>query len=349
MRIGTIKVLLLASVAMSLFPGCRRGDQSTADRAGENAVPYVEKIHDDLEGIISDDAVVQVLAEGFEWTEGPLWLPGHDVLLFTDIPANSIYRWHQERGTTLYLRPSGYTGDTGRGGEEGANGLLLDDEGRLVLCQHGDRRIARMNAPLHDPVPEFETLAATWEGKRYNSPNDAVLHSNGDLYFTDPPYGLERGAEDPAKEIPFQGVFVLRTNGKVDLLTDELSRPNGIGFAPDEHTLYVANSDKQAALVMAYDVGDNGTLSRGRVFADMSEAVKHDKGLPDGMAVHSLGYVFATGPGGVWVFGPEGTLLGKVRTLQATSNCTLGNNEGFLYITADMYVQRVALNPKGAG
>jgi gluconolactonase len=329
----------------STYSGCARkgDDNSSADDNEVRTAPYVEKLHPDLGSVMPDQAAVEVLADGFEWSEGPLWVPSHNFLLFTDIPNNSVLRWREGAGTDLYLRPSGYTGHEPRAGEGGANGLVLGSDGRLILCQHGDRRIAVMEAPLDAPESEFTTLTASWKGKRYNSPNDAVLHSNGTLYFTDPPYGLEDGVTDPKKELNFQGVFMLASDGAVHLLTDEFTRPNGIALSPDENTMYIANSDPKHAVVMAFDVGEDGKIGNGRLFADMNAEARSEKGLPDGMVVHSKGYVFATGPGGVWIFTEEGDLLGKVRTGVATANCTLGNDEGYLYITADMYLMRVAL------
>jgi len=243
----------------------------------------------------------------------------------------------------LYLKPAGFTREQQREGEEGSNGLLLDPNGKLVLCQHGDRRVAVMNAPLDHPAPDFITLAGQFEGKMLNSPNDAVYHSNGDLYFTDPPYGLEKGEEDPEKELDFQGVYVLKKDGTLVLLTEELSRPNGIGLSPDEKTLYVANSDPERAIWMAYDLLPDGTLGEGRIFYDVTDLAGQEKGLPDGLKVHSSGTLFATGPGGIFIFSPEGKHLATIKTTEATANCAFDETESTLYITADMYLQRVRL------
>jgi gluconolactonase len=200
-----------------------------------------------------------------------------------------------------------------------------------------------MQSPLNDPGPNFLSLAATYDGKRFNSPNDAVYRSNGDLYFTDPPYGLPEQADDPAKELPFQGVYKLDTNGKVTLLTSEFSRPNGIAFSPDESKLYVANSDPQHAIWKVFDVSADGTLANGREFFDATSMVGTEKGLPDGLKVSRKGTLFATGPGGVFLFDATGAMLGKIKTGEATSNCALNSDESYLYITADSYLLRVAL------
>ncbi len=303
----------------------------------------LEAYDDTFWELVSQDAPLEILAEGHEWTEGPLWVSADSMLLFTDIPRNAVYRWKEGSGTTIYLEPSGYLGENFKGQEPGANGLLLDSTGALVLCQHGERQIARMTHPLDHPQPEYEVLAATFEGKRFNSPNDAVYKSNGDLYFTDPPYGLPEQAEDPGKQLPFQGVYRLGTDGKVTLLTDEFSRPNGIAFSPDEKVLYIANSDPEKALWKAFDVNREGLLENGRLLFDATDQVPGHKGLPDGLKVDDRGNLFATGPGGVFVFSDGGRLLGRIHTGQATSNCALNEDGGYLYITADSYLLRLRL------
>ena len=293
--------------------------------------------------IVPENAKIELLAEGFEWTEGPLWLEKEEKLLFSDIPKNSIFEWSEKGGKKLFLKPAGYTGFIEREGEPGSNGLLLSPEGKLVLCQHGDRRMAIMMADLLNPKAEYKTLADKFEGKRFNSPNDAVYHTNGDLYFTDPPYGLEKNANDPAKELGFQGVYRLDKNGKVTLLTKELSRPNGIAFSPDFKKLYVANSDPERAIWMVYDVDREGLLVNGVVFYDITEKVGDLKGLPDGMKVHKNGWIFATGPGGVLIFTPDAKHLGTIFTGEATANCAFNEDYSVLYITADDYLLRVKL------
>jgi gluconolactonase len=244
------------------------------------------------------------------------------------------------------MKPSGYTGVADYGREPGSNGLTLDAEGRVVFCEHGDRRISRMERDGGK-----RTLADNYQGKRFNSPNDAAFHSNGDLYFTDPPYGLPKQAADPRRELDFCGVYRWsRKDGTVTLLTRELSRPNGIAFSPDERTLYVANSDPQRAIWMAYPVKADGTLDAGRVFADVTSSVGPAmRGLPDGLKVDRGGAVFATGPGGVYVFAPGGKLLGRIDTGQATANCGWGEDGSTLYLTADSYLCRIRTKTKGAG
>ncbi len=294
--------------------------------------------------IIARDAKIEIIAEGHAWTEGPLWVESEGMLLYADIPANAIYQWKNGDKATVYLHHSGYLEDDFQGSEPGANGLLLNQNGELVLCQHGLRQMAKMNAPINSPKPSFLTLTSHFNGKRYNSPNDAAFKSNGDLYFTDPPYGLPGGENDATKELPYQGVFKVDSAGNVTLLTDEFTRPNGLAFSPDEKKLYVANSDPEHAIWKVFDVNEDGNIVNGRIFYDATALTSKEKGLPDGLKIDSNGYIFATGPGGVFVFEPSGKILGKILTGQATSNCALNNDESVLFITADSYVLKVDLN-----
>jgi gluconolactonase len=320
---------------------------------GQTAPPAdsmrIERLDAALDRLIASDAKVEVLAQGHDWTEGPLWIKSGGYLLFSDIPKNSIYRWKEGEGEKLYLQPSGYTGKEPRGGETGSNGLILDREGRLVMCQHGDRRMARMEAPLDAPKPQFTPLAVRYQGKRFNSPNDAVFRSNGDLYFTDPAYGLEKQWEDPAREISFAGVYRRSASGEITLLTSDMTRPNGLAFSPDERHLYVAQSDEKAAIWRVFDVKKDGTIDNGRVLFDATSMVPGKKGLPDGLKIDTEGNLFATGPGGVLVITPEGKHLGTIATGQATSNCAFGDDGRTLYMTADDYLMRVRLKTKGMG
>lgn len=317
-------------------------NEKPANRPAYTGIGKVERFDPAFDSIFPLDPKIEILADSFDWAEGPLWISDGGYLLFTDIPPNRVMRWKEGEGVGVYLNPSGYTGTAARGGEPGANGLLLDASGNLVLCQHGDRRVARMNAPLNQPKPDFMTLAGKWNNKRFNSPNDAVYDSKGNLYFTDPPYGLEKQMDDPAKEIPFQGVYRCRPDGTVELLLDSLSRPNGIAFSPDEKTLYVSNSDPLRAIWMAYDFLPDGSLKNGRVLHDATSDVGDAMpGLPDGMKVNPRGIIFATGPGGVWVFKPDGTVLGRIKTGHPTANCAFGNDGKALYMTADMYLLRI--------
>lgn len=321
-----------------------------ANKASDRPARSIERLDPRLDQLIPKESKIEELGGGFIWSEGPLWLPTEKCLIFSDIPNNAVNKWKEGQGVSQYLKPSGYTGDKARGGEMGSNALVLDPQGRLVLCQHGDRRMARMDAPLSKPQAKFVTLADRYNGKRLNSPNDAVYHSSGALYFTDPPYGLEKNVDDPAKELDFQGVYRLSSAGQLTLLTKELSRPNGIAFSPDEKILYVANSDPKRAVWMAYDVKTDGRIANGRVFFDATKWVSPErKGLPDGMKIDVHGNLFATGPGGLHIFAPDGSHLGTIKTGVATSNCAWGDDGSVLYITAHMDLIRVKTTTKGKG
>lgn len=303
---------------------------------GQTTIGSIERLSPQLDSLVPTESKIEVLAKGFTWTEGPVWIGGQDGhLLFSDIPRNSIFQWKQDGTISLFMSPSGYTGVTYYGLEPGSNGLFLDLENRLVMCEHGDRRISVLTQDGGK-----QTLADGHLGKRFNSPNDGVFKSNGDIYFTDPPYGLPDRFTDKRREIPYCGVYRRSTDGSVTLLTKEIDRPNGIAFSPDEQTLYVAQSNPSQANWTAFPVLEDGTLGRGSEFFDVTDRVGREPGLPDGMTVDGHGNLWATGPGGIYVFSPQAKLLGRVVTGEKTSNCTFGP-EGWLYITADGYLCRI--------
>lgn len=338
-----LTVLVLA-IGACQSPAPQTEQAASPDPDVIKTIGSIERLDPAFNELVPEDAQIEVLTEGHDWTEGPVWVADGDYVLYSDIPPNSVFKWKAGEGKSLYLKPAGFSAGTEREGEPGSNGLLIDEEGKLVLCQHGDRRIARMTAPLSSPEPEYVSIAERYEGKRFNSPNDAVMHSSGTIYFTDPPYGLEKGVEDPSKEIPFQGVYRVDTEGNVQLVFQHLTRPNGIALSPDEKKLYVANSDPDLAIWMVFDVNKDGSLSNDRVFVDATPTVSSEnRGLPDGLKVDPNGNIFATGPGGIWVISPEGKHLGTIHTGEATSNCAFGNNGKYLYATADMYLVRVRL------
>jgi gluconolactonase len=305
-------------------------------------VGNIERFDPALDDIIDTVTKAEVIAEGFDWSEGPVWIESQHALLFSDVPQNIVYKWTEEKGKEVYVTPSGYTDSLRRGGEMGSNGLLLDLSGNLVLCQHGNRQVARMDAPLSNPRSKFIAIANNYEGKKLNSPNDAVYNSDGELFFTDPPYGLEKQLEDPKKEIPFQGVYKVKKDGKIILLTDSLTRPNGIAFLPGERTVIVANSDPQKPYWYAFDIANDG-ITNARIFFKASGYDSSAKGLPDGLKIDKRGHVFATGPGGLWIFSSEGKLLGKMKLTEATSNCAFSPDQKTLYVTNDMNVLRIKL------
>jgi gluconolactonase len=325
----------------------RAADWPTAPRDGGVITTIGRLVSKDprFHKLVPQDAKIEVLAQDFEWTEGPVWLPDEQAVLFSDIPRNAIFRWKAGEGLSLFMRPSGYTGTEPWGPEPGTNGLMLDLQGRLVMCEHGNRRVTRLDRP-QDCIKTV--LASHYEGKRLNSPNDLVFNRRGDLYFTDPPYGLPNRWDDPRRELDFCGVYRLTPDGTLTLLTQELARPNGIALSPDEKTLYVAQSDPERAIWMAFPVRADGTLDKGRLLHDATSMVGKAPGLPDGMCVDEQGYIFATGPGGVWVFAPDGTHLGTIETGQRTANCTFGGADGStLFVAADMYFCRVQTTTRG--
>jgi len=343
-RMAVARPVWAAAAAVGMVLAWAAASEAEKPPADYPTLGSIERKDPRFDRLVPADARIERLADGFAWAEGPVWVRKGKYLLFSDIPNNAVLAWQEGRGVRRFLHPSGYTGPGDYGREPGSNGLLLDREGRLILCQHGDRRITRI-----EPDGRWTTRVSHYGGKRLNSPNDAVLKSNGDLYFTDPPYGLPQGWDDPRRELDFCGVYRLRPDGTLTLLTREMTRPNGIAFSPDEKTLYVAQSDPKQARWMAFPVRDDGTLGPGRVFFDVTDWVDKKKGLPDGMKVDVAGNLFACGPGGVHVFSPDGTLLGTFATGQATANCGWGDDGRTLYITADMVLCRVRLTTKGTG
>jgi gluconolactonase len=319
-----------------------------ADRSPDAAVTVppsvgrIERLDPRFDKLVARDAHIERVVDGFTWVEGPVWDRERQRLLFSDIPNNAVYSW-SDRGVELVLRPSGYTGGaafTGR--EPGSNGLLFDAAGKLLLCQHGDRRVARL-----EDNGSFTTVLGMYAGKRLNSPNDVVLAANGDLYCTDPPFGLPRAFDDPAKEQPGSGVYRLRASGEVELLTDALRAPNGIALSPDGKTLVISNADAVHPVWLAYPRRPDGTLGLGRVFADATPFVAGRRGLPDGMKFDRKGNLFAAGPEGIYVFASDGTLLGRFDLGVPTSNCAWGEDGASLFITADTAIYRVRLRTRG--
>jgi len=286
---------------------------------------------------------MQVIASGFTWTEGPLYIADGDYLLFSDIPNNKVYKWKEGEDTSVYLYPSGFTGKFYNGKEPGSNGLLLNKNKELILLQHGDRRGAKMNASLDHPRPDYLTLADKYDNKKFNSPNDAVFAEDGSLYFTDPPYGLANRLQDSAKQLSFQGVFILRPNGKLELFTDEIKFPNGITLSPGGKYLFVANSDPDNKIWMRYELDEKGMKKSGGIFCHAKDDDGKDNGNPDGMKMNKKGYLFAAGPGGIWLFNPAGKVIARIYTGALTSNCAFGKDQKELFITSSANVMRIKL------
>ncbi len=295
--------------------------------------------------IIDANTEIEVRASGFTWVEGPLWIEDGQFLLFSDIPNNKVYKLNAENDTTTYLHPSGFTKENFTGHEPGSNGLLLNNEGELVLMQHGERRVAKMNAPLDQPDENYEVLVRKFKNKRLNSPNDGIYDKEGNLYFSDPPYGLPEQLDDPNKELDFQGVYCLLKTGELLLIDADLKFPNGVTLSHDESVLLVAVSNPEKPAWYRYDITAPGKVRNKQVLLDVSELVDEESehGLPDGLKVNSKEVIFATGPYGVWVLTQQGKVLARIRTGQLTSNCALSTDEKTLFMTADNYILSVAL------
>ncbi len=300
-----------------------------------------------LDRLVAADARIEKLGEGFTWSEGPVWVEEGRYLLFSDVPANKMYRWSETDGISVFLDPSGYDGpDPGAFREAGSNGLIRGPRGTILMADHGNRAVARLDLATKQKT----FLAARYGGKRFNSPNDLVLASNGAIFFTDPPYGLTGLNQSPLKEIPFNGIYRLDPDGTLSLVDDSMTFPNGIILSPDERTLYVANSDPERPIWMAYSLDAEGRVTGKRVFADSSADVRTGlRGLPDGMAIDREGNLFATGPGGVHVFAPDGRRLGLIDTGTAVANCAFGEDGRTLFLASNNMLARVRTRTMGLG
>ena len=325
--IGYVSILILLS-------GC--GNSNSRN------LGHIEKLDPALSSIIDDKAKIEIVAEGFDWCEGPLWLAQSKTLIFSDVPKNIIYSWSEEAGLKEYLTPSGYTGSVPRSGEKGSNGLALSRDNQLLICQHGDRRVVVMDASLTDPLPNYVTLADNFGGKKFNSPNDLAVRSNGDIYFTDPPFGLTNMNSDSTKEIPFNGIYRI-SKGNVFLLIDTLTYPNGIAFMPNGNTFIVGNSDAEKPVWYAFDIDEKDSIVNARIFYDATKEFKDEGGGPDGLKIDKAGNVFATGPGGIWIFNRDGRVLGKIKLKGGVSNCALTEDEKTLFVTNGNKIIRVKL------
>ena len=307
---------------------------------GQPAPMSFERLDPRFDALIPQDAEIEVLGEGIQWAEGPVWIPSDNALLLSDVVSNVVFRWKEGEGLTRYIEPSGYTGTTPfTGREPGSNGLVLNSDGQLIMAQHGDRRIARREAD-----GSFTTIADSYDGKRLNSPNDLVYGPNGDLYFTDPPYGLPGGFNSDEKEQDFNGVYRVTPDGTVHLVTSELNAPNGIGVTPDGETLVIASSDREQRYWKAYPLNADGSVGEGSVFREVTES---GPGTQDGFDFDAQGNLWATAAGGVHVIAPDGTLLGRILTGQPTANVTWGGDGSELYIASNRQLLRVKTGTTG--
>jgi gluconolactonase len=336
---------LLNIFASALFCALPLSLHAEQPNNARKADPDIIRLDPRFDRLVPPGAPLETMANGFQWLEGPVWNRRKGYLLFSDIPSNSVYQWKPGNGVGLFLRPSGYTGAAPFAGKEpGSNGLTYDSAGRLTLAQHGDRRIARL-----EDDGRLTVLADRYQGKRLNSPNDLVFKSNGDLYFTDPPFGLANAFDDPRKELPFQGVYRLSKNGNLTLLIKDIKAPNGIAFSPDEKKLYVSDVNYSRSAWLVYDVKENGTVANGRVFADAGRWKKPPFFGPDGFKIDREGNLFGARPGGISVYSPDGTHLGSIETGLPTSNVAWGDDGSSLYVTAETALYRIRVNTKRAG
>jgi gluconolactonase len=294
-----------------------------------------------IDEIVPANPKIHKLAEGFLFTEGPVWVRDGGYLLFSDPNHNTIYKYTADGRLSVFREPSGYEGaDVAEYGQPGSNGLTLDKQGRLTVNQHGNRRVVRI-----EPDGSPTVLADRYRGKRLNSPNDLVYRSDGGLYFTDPPFGLPRFYEDPRKELPYSGVFFLK-DGKLKLVSTDLRGPNGLAFSPDEKYLYVGNWDEKKKVVMRYEVRPDGSLVNGTVFFDMTSAPGED--ALDGIKVDVRGNLYVSGPGGLWVLSPAGKHLGTIVAPRHPHNMAWGDEDGkTLYLCARSGLYRMRLNVAG--
>jgi gluconolactonase len=334
-----MKSLLLPVLSFAvLFAGCSSAPTPVPVVPETHGMGTIVRLDPAFDSLVPHDAQIEKVGGGFQFTEGPLWRP-EGLLWFSDVTGNVVRSLTPDGKVQVLIQNAGGQTNAPAGSYGGPNGMIADKDGTVLLCQHTNRRIVRVAKDL-TMTPYLERF----EGKRFNSPNDLVYKSDGSLFFTDPPYGLLKQDDDPAKELKFNGVFRYG-GGKLQLVIKDLSRPNGIAFSPDEKTLYVANSDEKRKIWMRYDVAEDGKVSNGRVFADVTN--EKEGGLPDGMKIDSQGDVYATGPGGVWVFSSEGKHLGTIKPPEIPANCNWGDDGTALYITARTSVYRVKLAVAG--
>ncbi len=309
-----------------------------AEPAADAGAGSILRVDPRFDALVPPDARIEKLADGFIFIEGPVWIRDESRLLFSDVRGNTIYQWTEADGASPFIDPV-FEGDRTGLRSISSNGLTLDVEGRLIICEHGNRRISRLEAD-----GTRTTLVDSHEGSRLNSPNDATYSSDGWLYFTDPPYGMEGLEESPLRELDFNGIYRLSPDGQLELLYPDQTRPNGIALSPDETTLYVANSDANQKVWMAYDLSADG-VSNPRVFYDVNDQT--GEGAADGMKVDNAGNIFATGPGGVWVFAPDGTHLGTIMPDEVPANVGWGDDGRTLYMTARTGLYRIRLTTEG--
>ena len=336
---------LFLSLLVGLVAGCGAPEPTVSpDEDSASLTPpaagagTILRVDPRLDALVPPDAHIQKLADGFIFTEGPVWIRSESRLLFSDVRGNTIYQWTEADGASAFIDPV-FEGDRTGLRSISSNGLTLDAEGRLIMCEHGNRRISRVEAD-----GTRTTLVERYEGRRLNSPNDATFSSDGWLYFTDPGSALEGRDASTLRELDFNGIYRLSPDGDLELLYRDQSRPNGIALSPGETTLYVTNSDPSQKVWMAYDLSVDG-VSNPRVFHDVNDET--GEGTADGMKVDTAGNLFATGPGGVWVLDSDGTHLGTIMPDEVPANVGWGDDGRTLYMTAQTGLYRIRLTTEG--
>lgn len=338
-----MKSIFKLIIVITFFVGCKNNNHKKpstiiVETTSYPTIGYLEKLDNSFYDHVPQSTKIEVIADGYVWTEGPVWITDEQCLLFSDVPQNINYKWTEEKGAVQFLNPSGYTGKDKK--LQGSNGMFLDQENNLILCQTGDRVVARYLGDYKNPVSEFEVIASEFEGKKFNAPNDLVIDKKGNIYFTDPNFGLEEGS----KELEFEGVYMIGTNREVKLLTSKWPTPNGIGLSPDGSKLYIANSNPP--LFVSYDISEGGDLTNEKIVLDLQEVLDKSisKQKPDGMAIKKDGTIFLTGPDGVFVINKNGNHLGTIKTDKLTSNCVFNEDESVLYVSCHELILRIKLN-----
>ncbi len=342
----TKNIIIIAALFVCNCNSQNNNSEKNINAQKDSVIGKIEIYDRDALQLIDSNATIEIIAKGFNWAEGPVWIAEKNLLLFSDVPENKIYQWKEGDTATVYLKNSGYTDTTERKGEIGSNGLTLDKNNRLLICQSGNRQVVRMNTSLDQPKADYTVLAAKYNDKRFNSPNDLVCDGKGDIYFTDPTYGLPNGDADPERELNFEGVYKIGVDGKLTLLTDSIPKPNGIALSLDEKILYIASSDDKKPKWYVYNLDVNGNLKDGHVLLDalsLKEKASVKQG-PDGFKLDKYGNLFAAGPDGINIISPEGKLLGLIKIYdRKTSNCAFNESKDVLYVTADDLILKVIL------
>lgn len=343
-----MKRFIPALLLYVLINACGENTHQPSAQNSDTAIGKIEIYDAAALQSIDSNATIEIIAQGYTWSEGPVWVPAQQMLLFSDVIENKIYQWKEGDTAKLYLTPSGYTGSVKRiGGEDGSNGLTLDKNGNLLLCQSGNRQVVKLNADLNSPQPAFTVLASGYNGKKFNSPNDLVTDSHNNIYFTDPVYGLPQRDNDSTRELNFEGIYRITADGKLSLLIDSIKKPNGIALSNDEKTLYVASSDDEHPGWYAYDLDENGNIKNGRILLAATEmkAKATVKQGADGFKIDKNGNIFSSGPDGINIISPEGKLIALVKVFnRPVSNCVFNETKDVLFVTADDVVMKIKLH-----